>query len=132
MNKNVLMIHPPFKSYAFGKAWERTESATPPLGLMYLASPLVKNGFNVDFIDFNIDKLNKKDFIERVKKNDFFLISCYTHLLHNAKKIMRDIRRFNKNAVIICGGPHCIMEQEFIQGSDITQRPLFSPFVGQS
>ena len=79
MNKlKILLLFPAINKYAFGKDWEETESFLPPLGLLYLATPLIKKGHDVELIDFNIDNISKKEFIDKVKSCDFFLISCFT------------------------------------------------------
>ncbi len=118
--RNVLLIQPSFNGYAFGDKWKETESLTPPLGLMYLASPLISAGYNVKFIDLNVNKFERKKFIKQIKDNDFILISCYTDSLSNAKKIINDVKRFNNNTIILCGGPHCNMSEEYINGSHVT------------
>ena len=118
--RNVLLIQPSFSGYAFGDKWKETESLTPPLGLMYLASPLISAGYNVRFIDLNVNKFERKKFIKQIKDNDFILISCYTDSLSSAKKIINDVKRFNNNTIILCGGPHCNMSEEYINGSHVT------------
>jgi len=121
MNKErVLLLHAPFKDYTFGDKWRETECLSPPLGLLYMASPLVKNCYNVEFIDLNVKKLEREEFIQIVKKNDFFLISCYSQSLKNVEKIIQDIKKINSNAFIIVGGPYCNINEKYVIGSDIT------------
>ena len=82
--KKVLLIHTPFKSFSFGNQWQRLDSLAPPLGLMYLADPLIKSGWQVEFIDLNIDKFNKTEFIQKIKKYRFIGLSCYSESLKNS------------------------------------------------
>jgi len=92
---------------------------TAPLGLMYLAAPLIKAGYHVKFIDFTVDRMEKDQYFKELGSSYFILISCYTHTLKNAKKIIQDVRKVSKNAVIVCGGPYCTETQNHIEGADV-------------
>lgn len=119
-DRQVLLLFPPFGHYAFGDKWEETESILPPLGLLYLATPLLKENYDVELMDLNVDKLEKRQFIKIIKDKDFILISCFTDSFENVQKIIRDIRKVNKKVFIICGGPHCTISKKNINGSDLT------------
>jgi radical SAM superfamily enzyme YgiQ (UPF0313 family) len=118
--KNVLLLHASFLGYSFGKNWKENKSLSPPLGLLYLASPLINKGYNVTYFDLNVNKLSKKDFFNILKNQDFLLISCYTDSINNTLKIIKDAKKVNSKLFIICGGPHCNMTEELVQGSDLT------------
>ena len=66
------------QEYIYGPQWRSTESPTAPLGLMYLATPLIKADYRVDFIDFTVDQLNQEDYFEALKNADFsnYSITC--------------------------------------------------------
>ena len=55
IRKNVLLLHAPFNKYIFNKNWRNLKTLSPPLGLLYLGTPLIKNGYDVSFIDLNVD-----------------------------------------------------------------------------
>ncbi|MCX6578398.1 MAG: radical SAM protein [Candidatus Aminicenantes bacterium] len=118
--RKVLLIFPPMQEYIYGPQWRSTESPTAPLGLMYLATPLIKAGYRVDFIDFTVDQLNQEDYFEALKNADFILISCYSQALGNILKIIRDVRLIHKDASVLCGGPHCNETEMHVEGSDMT------------
>ncbi len=120
LGKNVLLLHAPIAQYTFGKKWRATKGLSPPLGLLYLGSPLLKVGYNVKFVDLNVDKLSRKEFLKIIEAQDFILITCYTLTINNVKKIIQDIKEVNNKGVILCGGPHCNITQEYIEGSFIT------------
>lgn len=120
MNRKILLLHAPFKKYAFGKDWELTESIGPPIGLLYLASPLIQEGYKLSFIDLNVDNLEKREFLNLLKEQNFILISCYTGTIKNVKKIIKDIKKVNTDAFILCGGPHINVNEEYINGSYLT------------
>ncbi|MDH4196927.1 MAG: B12-binding domain-containing radical SAM protein [Candidatus Aminicenantes bacterium] len=118
--RKVLLIFPPMQEYIYGPQWRPTESPTAPLGLMSLATPLIKAGYQVDFIDFTVDKLDQEGYLEALQKADFILISCYSQALGNISKIIRDVRLIHEDAAVLCGGPHCNETEMHVEGSDIT------------
>jgi len=118
--REVLLLFPPLREHIYGDKWRPSESFTAPLGLMYLATPLIHAGYNVNFIDFTVDKLEKERYYTLVENADFILISCYTQTLMNAKRIIDEIKGVNKRAFIVCGGPYCSETENHVEGSDLT------------
>lgn len=115
----ILLVHAPFRSFGLGDDWQKTDSLAPPLGLMYLAAPLVKSGYTVKFIDFNVDRLTRTQFNSLIKESKYIGISCYTDSLLQVKEIIKYIRHVKKNAYILCGGPYCNLTANFIPGADL-------------
>jgi anaerobic magnesium-protoporphyrin IX monomethyl ester cyclase len=118
--REVLLLFPPLQEHIYGDKWKLTESPTAPLGLLYLATPIIKAGYNVHFVDLMVDKLEKEQYFNILRNSDFILITCYTQTLYNVKRIINDIRRINKKAFIICGGPYCTETENHVEGSDLT------------
>ena len=120
VGKRVLILFSPFNDHLYGEEWKKSESPFAPLGLLYLATPLVKAGYIVSIIDFQVDHLNKAQYFNNYKNADWALISCYTFANNNIQKIIHDIKITNDKAIIICGGPLCNETQNQIDNSDIT------------
>lgn len=118
--KKVLLINAPLENLEFGKTWKPTDVLTPPLGLMYLAHPLISHGFQVTFIDLNVERYEKAQFIKALKTADFILFYCYTFSMKNIFKIMEMIKKVNRKGSILCGGPYCNFSQKYVPGSDLT------------
>ncbi|MBN1272330.1 MAG: cobalamin-dependent protein [Candidatus Aminicenantes bacterium] len=118
--KKVLLVFPPMGEYIPGKTWIPTESPVPPLGILYLAGPLVKAGYDVKFIDLTVDKFEESQYFRLLRDQDFVLISCYTRCLTGVNKIVEDARNNNPNVRIICGGPYCTETGRYFPGSDLT------------
>ena len=116
LGRRVLLLNVPYNEYTFGKRWKSNRSLSPPLGLLYLGSVLLKEDFNVIFIDLNVDRMSRKEFLNKIKVQDFILITCYTFALNNIRKIIKDIREVNKKGFILCGGPYCNITHEYIEG----------------
>lgn len=115
----VLLLLPPFKDLRFGAEWCASESLAPPLGLMYLATPLIEQGYQVRFMDLNIERVGEKEFSDILSDLDFLLISVFSHSLENAKAIIHLARKVKKDLFIMCGGPYCNLTQNFIEGADM-------------
>jgi radical SAM superfamily enzyme YgiQ (UPF0313 family) len=118
--KKVLLLFPPFHEDLYGENWLKSESPFPPLGLLYLATPLAKAGYHVSITDFQVDHLNKSQYFNNFRNTDYFLISCFTFAYTIIQKIIADIKNTNDKAVIICGGPHCNETNRPIENSDVT------------
>jgi anaerobic magnesium-protoporphyrin IX monomethyl ester cyclase len=81
---------------------------SPPLGLAYIASALLKEGHDVRAIDFNISGLNY-GIIERMAEKErpaIVGISAQTETFNNALRIAERIKFINKEVTIVMGGPH--------------------------
>lgn len=118
--KKVLLIDPPFRDIAFGSRWQLSPRLAPPLGLMYLATPILKAGFEVDFIDLNIERFSKEQFLIKVIQADFIGFTCYNESLNNVLRLIKIIRQANPRVFILCGGPYCTMSEKYVRGSDLT------------
>lgn len=118
--RGVLMLLPPFHEHLYGKKWKKSESPFPPLGLLYIATPLVKAGYNVKIIDLQVDGLTENQYFDHLRNSDYILISCYTFALNNIQKLIHDIKITNPEAKIICGGPYCNETKKYIENADYT------------
>jgi radical SAM superfamily enzyme YgiQ (UPF0313 family) len=118
--KKVLLLFPPLRDALYGEGWRSTESPTPPLGLLYLATPLQKAGYDVTFVDLTVDHLEREAYFRTLMTPDFVLITCYTKSLGSVRRLIRDIRQVNHRARILCGGPYCNETEQHIEGSDVT------------
>lgn len=114
------MIHPSFKGLKFGDEWEGLDSLAAPLGLMYIATPLINSGYDVKFIDFNVDRLTKEKFFNEISEAKYLLLSCYSDSLKSVYEIIKIARKINKDIFIMCGGPYCKLTGNYVAGSDLT------------
>lgn len=65
-------------------------------------------------------RFTKKKFLNIIKTKDFILITCYANAMENVMKIITDIKEANREAFILCGGPHCNITHEYVEGSFLT------------
>lgn len=118
--KRVLMLFPPFHNHFYGEKWKKSESIFPPLGLLYIATPLFKAGYKLKIVDLQVDSLNEQQYFDHLKYSDYILISCFTFAFENIQKIIRDIKTTNDKTKIICGGPYCNETKKHVENADYT------------
>ncbi len=102
----TILINPPSRE-RYGKQ-KRVSGIVPPLGLAYLASSLIKAGFDVEIIDSYAFDYSVIDIENILKKKDFEIIgiTATTLSLDIAIEILRISKIINPNCVTIIGGPH--------------------------
>ena len=111
---NLLFINPPVDYNVLKKEYS-FEAYMPPLGLLYLASPLEKKGHKITVIDFIAEQYSDKKLKEEVSKVDVVGITITSQVASSVKKIIDLIKNFYPKKIVIIGGPHCtIQEQEVL------------------
>ena len=98
MDIPIILVNPP-------SPFLIDELVFPPLGLLYLASYLKQNGYNniKVFDDFRKEGTDSPDFRS---KGYIYCITATTPQFQGAQQIINRIRKSNKRARIIIGGPH--------------------------
>lgn len=107
---NITLIYP-------GKL-DQSSALYPPLGLSYIASYVESAGFKIKIIDMNFEK---NEDIEIDDGKNVYGIYTTTPLYIRGIKLAEKIRKMDKDAIIIFGGPHpTILPEETIKdGADI-------------
>ncbi|MGC8927890.1 MAG: B12-binding domain-containing radical SAM protein [Myxococcota bacterium] len=79
----------------------------PFLGVSYIASSLIKAGFNVELIDSTAERVSIHGILEIIKEKNPLFVGIYVNsfLLHSTYYIIKMIRE-NFNVPIVVGGPH--------------------------
>ncbi|MBU1727513.1 MAG: B12-binding domain-containing radical SAM protein [Candidatus Omnitrophica bacterium] len=92
-----------------------------PLGLMYLASELEGQGFEVSILDYFIGRYNPDSFKERLPqiKPDLVGINCFSFEAKPAFFIARLVRQIYPKVHITMGGPHPTGLPEYTLKSDL-------------
>jgi len=105
----ILIVYPPCR-----------ESSTPtlPLGLLYVAQPLIEDGHNVNFFDIALEKLSRNEVLAKIKSEKFDLmivggiITTYSYL----KWLTNEVKNIYPDVPIMGGGfvatpiPHIIFK----------------------
>jgi len=108
-NKKVLLICPhsvfePFKRSKIGIAVAKM----PFLSLASLAAPLITAGHEVKILDLSVSEKPEKDLEDALRafSPDFVGITCTTPLFSEMVYISKFVKNFNKEIIVITGGPH--------------------------
>lgn len=86
------------------------ENEIPPLGLLYIAGALEKEGHKVFLIDFCSEQFNKNNFLQCVKDVDAVGITVRSKDTDSVKIIVDIIKSNYPKIKIIIGGPHCTID----------------------
>lgn len=84
----------------------------PPLGLMYIASSLEKNGHFVDIIDLGFEYLSLDDLDKKLINVDAVGLEVYTNNYQDVGALAQKIKKLHPKLPIIIGGPHCMFFKE--------------------
>lgn len=102
---------------------KRNEHArlSPPLGLAYIASALMEDGFSVSAVDFNVSGLNLLR-VNSILVNDrprIIGIAAMTETYPQALEIARHIKERSPDTVVVLGGAHpTILPEEVLAELD--------------
>ena len=97
MSKKVVFFFPSFAS----------SEATAPLGILAVATPLLRNGYSVKLVDSTITPNFKKRVLEEVKDALCLAISLVTGpMIRETAEIARAVKEWNPDFPIILGGWH--------------------------
>jgi len=108
MDVNVTLVNPPYP--------KRVHQHPPliPLGIAYLGAVLEKNGYPVDVIDCQAQKLTHSDFEHEIDKNQPKVVGVTSTTLtyKSALKIAEIAKQVHPDCVTILGGCHATFWDE--------------------
>lgn len=106
-----LLIYPPGDEES-SEINKPTSTYAPPLGLLYIASIVKKQGHEAIVIDARGEKIDKENIKKQIESADIIGITIPSFSLNSVKKIVSLIREVKKEIYIIAGGPHCTLLPE--------------------
>lgn len=117
---HLLLISPPSRG-SYGLV-EKAHEHRMPLGLAYITAYVERNGYRVKALDFDAERLYIDDLtgiLERLRP-DVVGFSCTTPLIANVIKMAAIAKRFDRDIVVIAGGPHATaLPEETLKRSEI-------------
>lgn len=100
-SENVALINAPSKNQYFTEL-------LPPVGLLYLASYLRKNGINVFFNELNVAKNWKIELARFLREQSFSIVGISSNVsnYNQTLEIASLVKTISKNTKVVVGGPH--------------------------
>ena len=86
------------------------QKRNPPLGIMYIASYLEQNNYDVKLTDLR--DLNKDEWIRHIPEGDIYGITATTPEYPHALEIAKQIRKRQSKTIITLGGVHASAEPQ--------------------
>ncbi|MEW6008479.1 MAG: radical SAM protein [Candidatus Omnitrophota bacterium] len=98
---NVLLLNMP----VVFNSWQNLEM---PLGVMYIAAQLEREGYRVNIKDYEVERFEKSEFEKLISrfKPDVIGVSFRSSSYASAKKICSLIKKMNPDIKIVLGGQH--------------------------
>ena len=88
------------------------QKRNPPLGIMYIASFLEKNNYDVKLTDLR--DLNENEWLEHIPNGDVYGLTATTPEYPYALAIAKQIKKKDKKSIIVLGGVHASAESNKI------------------
>ena len=87
---------------------KRSAWVTMPIGLLYLASALKKQGHKVKVVDMEVNSMTKSQLSEFLEQEspDVIGVTSTTPMIKNAFQICRIAKKVNREIKTLVGGPH--------------------------
>ncbi|MDP2946935.1 MAG: radical SAM protein [Nanoarchaeota archaeon] len=115
---NIALLTPPYNimKKGYGSKRKVRGGLFPPLGLAYLASPLIKDGHNIKIIDASSYKYTNEDIGEILMdfKPDIIGISSVTGSADESYSLVNYLKSKFEKIPIVYGGPHASCFPELI------------------
>lgn len=110
VQKNILLINPCLSDVYEGAKVKGAVPNYPPLGLLTISGSLLRENHKVSLLDFDV--LGTKNQHEILRKKlvesnpDIVAFGFGSPTYNQCKKMAKIIKEFNKDILIIAGGPH--------------------------
>lgn len=104
---DVVLVNPPWRMQS-GNFWQRVRACYPPLGLLYLASTLEKDGRSVRILDSHAENLTEEQIAAIVKRDNPRVvgITATTVTANGAGQVATAIKRVLPDCTLVAGGVH--------------------------
>ena len=112
-----LFIYPPSEEYHFaGDKGVSVGAFVPPLGILYLSKILEEQGHSVEVLDYNSQKLDKKELQTKLNSADVCGMTIISARYDPAISLSQYIKKHKPTIPLLVGGPHCtIVPQQSLQ-----------------
>jgi anaerobic magnesium-protoporphyrin IX monomethyl ester cyclase len=107
---NIVLINPRLKTWS--------PNVYVPLGLAYIAAVLEREGYHVEIIDLNVQKVNDNDLQKKITKAEIIGITGMITEYEAMLGLVDTVKKANAEATVILGGPLATtLPHELLQSS---------------
>ncbi len=99
-----------------------SKQPVPPIGLMYIAAVLEKEGYEVIIIDAYLERLRQIELSKRIIEQDPDIVGITTDScnFHESLRIAKLVKKSVSHAITVMGGPHAtVRAKEVIQYPEV-------------
>jgi anaerobic magnesium-protoporphyrin IX monomethyl ester cyclase len=108
---SFLLLNPPMDYTRIRKEFSM-EAYLPPLGLLYLATPLERQGHAVSVVDFIAEPYSEERLRPLLSNADVVGISITSQVASSAAMLVDFIKRTAPHVTVVIGGPHVTLQRE--------------------
>ena len=114
---NVVFVNPSWIEHSTEKEIKDIYSASPPLGILYMASYIRKFGHHPDLIDLSLFNISDDESVERIikKKPDVVAFTATTPQINSAVRIIKKLGEISDVPVVLGGSHATIMPDEMMR-----------------
>lgn len=107
-DKGIVFVNPPLSLEERYGTMAKGGRNTPPLGLCSLSAVAREKGYKVHILDAPVLNYGYNDVVKRIMELSprYVGITASTMAINSAEKLAKELKRFNKDLVILIGGPH--------------------------
>ena len=126
-------VRKPFKKIVLATVPLRVDSYNnthyPPLGILYIASTLEANGYDVDVVDAALDALPDERIVQEIeaRKPEMVGLSCTTHNRLEMRDLACAIKKSMPGVFLVVGGPHV----SFCPEDTLKHTPVDAVVIGE-
>jgi len=106
---DILLIRQNYEGvYTSFKTSAKVQTVTPPTGLLYVASGLIKAGFKTQILDLQLENKDVKELTRIIKniKTNLIGVTATTPEIGEVIKLLSFIKKIRPDITTIMGGPH--------------------------
>jgi radical SAM superfamily enzyme YgiQ (UPF0313 family) len=103
----ICFVNVPYKEEVYGNVKD-VSLLEPPLGICYLAAMLEKEGYDVNIIDAEAERLTIDALVKKVEdlKPSMIGLTCTTPMVASVKRTAEALKNILPDSKIVVGGPH--------------------------
>ena len=107
---NIILLNPRLKTWS-PNVWV-------PLGLAYIAAVLEQEGYSVQILDLNVERISNSEFQRKLEKADIIGITGMITEYKEVLRLVNIVKKANARARVVLGGPLATtIPQELLQVS---------------